>query len=93
MAGKKLLKQATNSRDMPWPHFLPSATAAALLLGLDQYHLAAFEQLTATCKSVVIAAALLHGHITAKVRVSLNLIFARCLCALIAPGVTAGLRI
>lgn len=31
--------------------------------GLDPFHLAAMEQLTATCKSVVIAAALLRGRI------------------------------
>jgi chaperone required for assembly of F1-ATPase len=36
--------------------------------GLDAYHLAAMEQLTASCKSVVIAAALLHGHIRPQVR-------------------------
>lgn len=31
--------------------------------GLDHWHLAAAEQLTSTCKSVVLAAALLRGHI------------------------------
>ncbi|GLC41176.1 hypothetical protein PLESTB_001530000 [Pleodorina starrii] len=33
------------------------------LAGLDPWHLAAAEQLTTTCKSVVLAAALLRGHI------------------------------
>eukprot|EP00983_Pelagomonas_calceolata_P085631 1156601-Pelagomonas_calceolata.AAC.3 len=32
--------------------------------GLDAFRLVAMEQLTATCKSVVIAAALLHGRLT-----------------------------
>ncbi len=35
--------------------------------GLDAWHLAAAEQLTATCKSVVLAAALLRGHIAPAV--------------------------
>ncbi|KXZ46524.1 hypothetical protein GPECTOR_43g961 [Gonium pectorale] len=34
------------------------------LQGLDHWHLAAAEQLTTTCKSVVLAAALLRGHVT-----------------------------
>lgn len=32
--------------------------------GLDPFRLTAFEQLTATCKSVVIAAAVLEEHLT-----------------------------
>ncbi|PNW70591.1 hypothetical protein CHLRE_17g726250v5 [Chlamydomonas reinhardtii] len=36
----------------------------AWLAGLDDWHLAAMEQLTGTTKSVVIPAALLRGHIT-----------------------------
>lgn len=40
------------------------AAARAWLQGLDAWHLASAGQLTATCKSIVIAAALLSGDIT-----------------------------
>lgn len=45
-----------------WADAVPVSSPAAAT-GLDPWHLAAFEQLTAACKSVVLAAALLHGRI------------------------------
>lgn len=42
---------------------LPGRCGTYVSVGLDVWHLAAAEQLTSTCKSVVLAAALLRGHI------------------------------
>lgn len=46
------------------PCVAPLLHTPPLAPGLDAWHLAAVEQLTSACKSVVVAAALLHGRIT-----------------------------